>query len=151
MTLSYNAKTFLLTALVATLILGACNNNKQQQEDLQAAVIAKHDSVMAEMSTLMEKKIKIENILNRLDTIKKESPALDTAMLRLDLTKIKANLSAADEGMMTWMHNFNPDFSKKSDEEILNYLKEQQSKINAVDKSIKAVLLSSDSVLTIYK
>lgn len=140
-----------LALLGSTLVLTSCNNNKKQREDLQQAVIATHDSVMTEMGSLMENKTKIENILTNLDSLKSKNTALDTAQVRVDLTKIKTDLIAADEEMMTWMRNFSPDYTGKSDEEVVTYLKDQQTKINSVETSIKNVLFKSDSVITKYK
>ncbi len=151
MTIFKSLKNRFLVLLGVSLLFVACNNNKKHQEDLQKSVIAVHDSVMTEMGTLMEKKTEINKMLTHLDSLKSANPNLDTIQVRTDLTKVIAELASADEGMMNWMHNFNPDYTGKSHEEVMTYLDEQKVKINSVDGSIKTVILKSDSVIMKYK
>lgn len=137
--------------LVLSLGFSACTNSaKQQQEDLQTAVIAIHDTVMMDMGTLTEKRMQIDDILKRLDSLKVKNPELDTAKTRNDLTQVKTDLAAADEEMMDWMHHFDPDYTGKSHEEVMTYLNQEKEKINKVEKSFKNVIIKSDSVIKKY-
>lgn len=136
---------------VFTLIFTSCNNPKQQQEDLQNSVIAVHDSVMADMGKLMEKKAQLNGIMSHLDSLKISRPALDTAKLKVEFNQTIEQLASADDQMMDWMHGFNPDYSGKSHEEVMTYLNDQKAKINLVDRSIKRVLIKSDSLIAVYK
>jgi len=140
-----------LILLSVTLAFTACNNNKKEQERLQQTVIAAHDSVMADMNTLMEKKIQLNFILAHLDSLKTKNISLDTAKIHTDITQVKTELAAADDEMMAWMHNFNPDYTGKSQDEIISYLHGQKEKISSVEKSFKKVIVKSDSVITKYK
>lgn len=140
-----------LILLSVTLAFTACNNNKKEQERLQQTVIMAHDSVMADMNTLMEKKMQLNFILAHLDSLKTINVSLDTAKVRTDLTQVKTELAAADDEMMAWMHNFNPDYTGKSHDEIISYLNDQKEKISSVEKSFKKVIVKSDSVITKYK
>ncbi|HTN21169.1 MAG TPA: hypothetical protein VL125_11865 [Pelobium sp.] len=140
-----------LILLCLTLVFTACNNNKKEQESLQSAVIMAHDSVMADMNTLMEKKLQLNFILAHLDSLKTKNVSLDTAKVRTDLTQVKTELATADDEMMAWMHNFNPDYTGKSHDEIISYLNDQKEKISSVEKSFKRVIFKSDSVITKYK
>lgn len=153
MKLSNLLKQTIFGAVVIAMSLTACNNSnpKKEQEDLQKAVISAHDTVMAEMSTLMEKKMAINKILTGMDSLKAINANLDTAKVRTELTQLKTDLAVADEQMMTWMHNFDPDYEGKSHEEIMNYLNDQKDKINVVEKSFKSVIIKSDSVISKYK
>ena len=144
-------KPTILGLLCLILALTACNNHKKQQENLQQSVIAIHDSVMMDMGALMEKKIAANKILTQLDSLKSKKTNLDTAKVRTDLTQVIKELASADDGMMTWMNNFNPDYTGKSHEEVMDYLNGQKLKIKAVDSAIKSILFKSDSVIKRYQ
>ncbi|WP_017259233.1 hypothetical protein [Pedobacter arcticus] len=144
-------KPTILGLLCLTFAFTACNNHKKQQEDLQQSVIAVHDSVMMDMGALMEKKIAANKMLTQLDSLKSKKTSLDTAKVRTDLTQVIKELASADDAMMTWMHNFNPDYTGKSHEEVMDYLNDQKLKINAVDSAIKSIIFKSDSVISKYR
>lgn len=139
-----------LALISLAIIFTACNSNKQQQEDLQKSVIAVHDSVMTDMNTVMEKKMAITKLLTHIDSLKAKNTSLDTVQARIELTQTVKDLAAADEEMMNWMHNFNPDYTGKSHEEVMTYLNDQKVKINSVESSIKKAIAKSDSVIVKY-
>jgi hypothetical protein len=118
--------------LLLLFVLSACDNAKQEQADLQKKVIDSHDILMVQMDEIMNKKLKLDSISANFETIKKEKPATDTAALKLSIDSLKTRLTQADEAMMSWMHQFNPDHTGKSHEEVMNYLKDQQVKIDSV-------------------
>ncbi len=153
MKLSNFLKQTFFGAVVVAMAFTACNNNnpKKEQQDLQKAVIATHDTLMTEMGTLMEKKMAVDKILDAIDSLKAKNLELDTAKVRTDLTQLKTDLAVADEQMMTWMHNFDADYEGKSHEEIMIYLNDQKDKINVVEKSFKSVIIKSDSIINKYK
>ena len=151
MTLNNTTIILAVGLIIFALALSACNNHKKQQEQLQQEVISIHDTVMKKMGTLMERKLTINHILSRLDSLKSTNSELDTAKTRTELTQIREELVSADDQMMTWMHNFNPEYTDKSHEEIMTYLNEQKEKIITVESSFKGVILKSDSVIAEYK
>ncbi len=153
MQLTNLTKHILFGVFIATLGLSACggDNPKKLQEDLQEAVIATHDSVMADMGLLMERKIQINKITRHLDSLKSVNTSLDTVQAKAELTQTVEQLAIADEGMMTWMHNFDPDYTGKSHEEIMEYLNNQKLKIDLVERSIRNVIIKSDSIIAVYK
>ena len=144
-------KNSFLTLFISILAFTACNNHKKEQECLQSAVITAHDSLMTDMNTLMEKKMQLDFVLSHLDSLKKAKPVIDTAEVRTALTKLKTDLGTANDEMMNWMHNFNPDYSCKSHYEIMQYLTEQKEKISSIEKTFKSVIIKSDSVITKFK
>lgn len=144
-------KNIALSSLGLVFIFTACNNHKKQQEDLQKEVIIIHDSVMADMGMLMEKKMHLNKIMKRLDSLKSLNMDLDTAQLKSELAQTIEQLGSADEAMMTWMHNFDPEYTGKSHEDIMDYLNNQKVKINSVDSTIKNIILKSDSIIAKYK
>ncbi len=129
----------------------ACNNSKQQHTELQAEVIAVHDTVMNQMSKLMDNKLKINDMLMHLDSLKQRNPDLDTIQLRGSFTIVRDELVAADDGMMNWMQNFKPDFAQGSQDSAMIYLNGQKDKIYEVKRSFDEAILKSDSIITKFK
>ncbi len=113
-------------------VLAACDNSKQQQADLQKKVIDSHDILMVQMDELMNKKNKLDSISANFKSLKQQDPETDTLALRSSIDSLKTTLTKADDAMMNWMHQFNPDHTGKSHEEVMNYLKEQELKIDSV-------------------
>jgi len=143
-------KTFLLFATVATLIFTACQNNEATQKALHDEVIAKHDTLMAKMDEVITNKNKLEYILTKLSTLKQEHITLDTNLLKLEIDSSKTALNIADDAMMSWMHNFNPDYSEKSHDEVIDYLNDQKHKIDSVKILFNSSLNHSNSLISKY-
>jgi hypothetical protein len=143
-------KTFLLFATVATLIFTACQNNEATQKALHDEVIAKHDTLMAKMDEVITNKNKLESILTKLSTLKQEHITLDTNLLKLEIDSSKTALNIADDAMMSWMHNFNPDYSEKSHDEVIDYLNDQKHKIDSVKILFNSSLNHSNSLISKY-
>ena len=118
--------------LLVLFVLSACNNSKQEQADLQKKVIDNHDILMVQMDEIMNKKTKLDSISANFVSIKNEKPDTDTSALKLSIDSLKSSLTKADEAMMNWMHQFNPDHTGKSHEEVMSYLNDQQVKIDSV-------------------
>ncbi|RKD13818.1 hypothetical protein BCY91_09670 [Pelobium manganitolerans] len=134
-------------ALIA-IALGACNQSqKKTQDDLQQSVIASHDSLMNQMSTLMEKKMQLNYLVAHLDSLKAKNPSLDTADLRVQLNDAANHLAKADEDMMAWMHEFSPEYDGKSEDEVITYLKGEQEKLNNLENAFKQAIVHSDSLV----
>ena len=136
--------------IMIALTLQACNNNKQAEQDLQKQVIAKHDSIMTNMDLLMLNKSKLNKISENLNLLKSKEPTLDTFDLKQNITNAKASLIATDDAMMNWMNNFNPDYTGKSHQEILDYLNNQKVKIDAVEKAFNQSISNSNSIILKY-
>lgn len=118
-----------------TLSLYGCNNEKKQQDELYEEVMAIHDEVMPQMSTLMkiEKNLKAQVELNLNDSL-----AIDSAKLDL-LNEVSNKVKKANESMMDWMHNFKQVEDGTPHGEVMKYLKEQKESISKVkDEMIAA-------------
>ena len=137
-------KTYYVMAAVA-LLFAACTNSKENQDKLKKDVIAKHDTLMMQMDVLMAKKEKLDSI--NYHAVKAGNAELDTLKMHMDADSIKSRLMRADEAMMHWMHQFEPDFSGKTDAQIEEYLKEQQNKIDSVEVLFKKAISQADSLL----
>lgn len=119
--------TFLITLGLVS-FLSACQNDKAIQDTLQKEVLDEHDTVMARMDDLNESQLKLDQLKSNF----KNMNAMDTASLSLSIDSAKQALSQADEAMMQWMHQFSPDYTNMSNEQIINYLKQQRKSIDSV-------------------
>ena len=140
-------KISILLLLCSLVIFSACENEKAIQEKLQKTVLDEHDIVMARMDELNESQLK-------LDQIKKDFPNLnnaDTASLSASIDSVKKELSNADEAMMTWMHNFNPDYTGMSHEAVVNYLNQQRKSIDSVKVLFDNSLSRSKAIISKYQ
>lgn len=128
-----------------------CDNNKEDQKKLQKQVIDKHDVLMARMDLILQNKRKLDSIYLNMNTLKSENSSLDTNKLKQNIDSKKAALTLADEAMMDWMHNFNPDYTGKSHQQIIDYLKNQEVKIDSVKTLFDQSLSNSGIIISKYK
>lgn len=129
----------------------ACNNDKEEQQKLQKLVIDKHDVLMAKMDSLTENQLRLDSIILKYKEIKVENPTLDSQTLVAQIDSAKSLLNNADEAMMNWMHQFNPDYTGKSSAEIFEYLKKQEQKIDSVKTLFDKSLANSNALIQQYK
>src|SRR6476469_5203207 len=132
----------LLILLFCTIVIGACVNTKQQEQELQKQVIAKHDTIMKKMDIVLLNKSKIDSII--------KNPNQNTATQNQNLIKSKTDLAAADDAMMDWMNKFNPDYSGKSHREIMDYIKDQKIKIDSIETLFNKTILNSNALIAQY-
>jgi hypothetical protein len=109
--------------------LSACDKKPDNQKVMIDEVMAIHDEVMPKMDEIMSLK-------SSLDSVSKVSP--DSLKAR----ELSTALETADNEMMDWMEEYNPDLMKgKSAEEITKYYADEKAKITTVktltDKSIE--------------
>lgn len=136
--------------LILFFFLAACNNTKQEQANLQKEVIDNHDVLMVKMDNIMNNKLKLDSLKANLKSIIQKYPATDTAALKLSIDSLKTELTNADEAMMNWMHQFNPDHSGKSHEEVMAYLNDQKVKIDSVKTLFDQSLSKSEQQISKY-
>lgn len=147
---SINKKS-LLWLIVAAFSLSNCNNQNPSQKELQSEVMGVHDSLMLKMEATMSNNSALSLIKSKLDSLKTINPGLDTTKISTEIKTVSAQLTAADDAMMKWMNNFNPDYTGKSKSEIIDYLKNQKLKIDSVKTLYQQSLSKSDSLLSKYK
>lgn len=97
---------------------------------LYESVMAVHDEVMPEISTM--------NKLKR--RIKKVDPSSSQS---LDLLK---RLEDADEGMMSWMAEFKLNKKANASDQVI-YLKEEQLRIEKVSKDMRSIIIDVKAYL----
>ena len=96
-------KNLILLTLPLLTLLGCTEGNSPeelQQQELEATVMAKHDSAMAQMGDIFKLR---RNLQALRDTLSAHGP--DSAALQA-LEQQVAGLEAADEAMMVWMRNY---------------------------------------------
>jgi hypothetical protein len=57
-------------------------------------------------------------------------------------------LAAAEEAMENWMHNFEPDVTNKSHDQIIKYFSDQKKGIMSVDSQMNAAITESTKYLS---
>lgn len=122
-----------LLFLIAIVSLGfwACGENKQLKSETRAweGVMAVHDSIMPEMSTINRHKRQLKPILED-STFLTRHPELESI-----ITQTVRQLSMAENGMMDWMAEVKSPQKlrdSKSHEEIMVYLSTELQKIEIV-------------------
>ena len=124
------------TAISIALILFGCTNKKTDSKAAFDELIKAHDKVMGADEQLMNNKMQLDTLLKQAEFTGK-----DTA--KLLITK----LTLADSTMETWMHNFDPDHTGKSDDETLTYMNSQKKQIMTIDSQINAAVTESNKYL----
>jgi hypothetical protein len=121
--------------LLLPFIFAACADKKAQQKAALDSVIKVHDKVMGEDEQLMKNKM-------LLDSLAKHNPALkDSAMI------YTAKITMADSAMDTWMHQFDPEMTGKTDEQKSTYLSQQKKLIIGIDAQSTTALTASGNYL----
>ncbi|MEO5911866.1 MAG: hypothetical protein ABIP95_13330 [Pelobium sp.] len=136
---------------IFTLFLYSCKDKKAEQKQLQEEVMKVHDELMMEMGKLMENKKELNTLSINMDSLKMKNASLDTAQLQQKIQVTNLGLTKADDAMMAWMNNFNPDYTGKSQDEIMSYLKDEKVKIDSVKTLFKKSLSTSGAILIQYK
>jgi len=96
-----------------------------------------HDEVMPKLSQISDLKGRIEEQMNAsVDSITVAS-----------WTALMEDLDAADEAMWVWMRQFNSDLEELPLAEVLEYLQEEQKKIDGVADMINGSIAKAEERL----
>jgi hypothetical protein len=131
-------KKILIIAFIS-LILSACSDGKKQEKDLLNNILKVHDKLMGNDDALMKNKMQLDSLL--------KLPAKDTAE-KVNMKAIDMKLASAEEAMENWMHNFEPDVTNKSHDEIMKYYNNQKKGIMSVDSQMNAAITESSKYLS---
>lgn len=129
-------KKLLLAAVTGSILFSSCADPKQKQKSLLDDIIKSHDELMKDDAKAQMNKLK-------LDTLLKQKPALKD-----QITFMSAELVQADSSMEDWMHNFNPDYNGKSNEEVETYLNDQKKKLSQVDAQLKTATQKANQFIS---
>jgi hypothetical protein len=130
--MNFSLKNASLFAFGAFLL--GCNTAPEQEQQApvavaEEAVMAQHDSLMAQTSQLYELKAKL---------VATKSPAIGPYL---------RGLQAADNVMMAWMHQYQAPDSTQAVDQRLAYFQQQQQILEAVDKQQRGTIDSATAFL----
>jgi inactivated superfamily I helicase len=126
----------------------------KQQADYKATrdqVIKVHDVVMADHGKVVDQQLKLGEMLKNMSAVKANNPQLDTLKEKDSISVVRDRLNVAEEAMNTWMHEFEPDVTGKSNDEAVAYFEAEKLKIQQVDSLFKAELKRAEAYLSKFK
>ena len=126
----------------------------KQQADYKATrdqVIKVHDVVMADHGKVVDQQLKLGEMLKNMSAVKANNPQLDTLKEKDSIAVVRDRLNVAEEAMNTWMHEFEPDVTGKSNDEAVAYFEAEKLKIQQVDTLFKAELKRAEAYLSKFK
>ncbi|MBC6426157.1 MAG: hypothetical protein GDA51_06750 [Ekhidna sp.] len=129
--------------LIFILFVFSCQSDKRSEvAELKNVVIAIHDEVMPKIGEL--RRIR-RDLMLQADSLKMSDSTGAAALL------IAADeIASANEGMMDWMRNYDPEF-EGSDEEVKAYFEDQKIAIQKVKKNMESSLADGKKVAAVYK
>jgi hypothetical protein len=136
--------------MLLILALASC----KQQSDYKATrdeVIKVHDVVMADHGKVVDQQLKLEEMLKNMSALKAQHAEIDTIKEKDSITIVRDRLNVAEEAMNTWMHEFEPDVTGKSNEEAITYFEAEKRKIQQVDTLFKSELKRAAAYLSKFK
>lgn len=131
----------MLTLMIA---LAGCGGASQQQEqsvenetemseaDLKAQVMKLHDEVMPKMGELRDTRKKLSALA--------DSVIVSDSAMAAKYSELADNIELANEAMMEWMRNFDPNYAGSPEENEKEYLKRQLEGIESVKKHMNESL-----------
>lgn len=108
-----------------------------RQDSLYQKVMLIHDNAMMLMSDVSS--------LNR--KIKKMSGLREDLETKEEIQQASQELEAANESMMDWMRNFDPDLETLSHEETMKYLEREKEKIEEIKKKMESAIKNAEDLL----
>lgn len=130
-------KKLFYTTLVV-LSFTACANPKKEEKASQDDVFKLHEKTMADDEKAMINKMKLDTVIHKLDSLKTN---------KQEVAKLSTNLIAADDAMSNWMKNFNPDYTGKSHDDVMKYLREQKLQVKQIDSLLLDATKQSEQYL----
>jgi len=133
-------------ALLISVALFGCTDEKKQEKALLDSIIATHDKVMGKDDQLMKNKMKLDTLLKT-----KLTGVADTAEEKKQLMGLNIQLTQAEDAMENWMQKFDPDQKGKSHQQKMDYLNAQKTQVNGIDSAINAAINASSNYLNSLK
>ncbi len=133
------------------LFFAACKDTKKDEKKLEAEVMEMHEKVMGDGETAMQNKMKLDTLVMKKDSVKKAFPAMDTSTENKTMRLLSSRILKADDAMSDWMHQYNPDFSGKTHQEVMDYLAQQKKTVGQINTQYKTVIRLSNQYLLKFK
>ncbi|RYY07265.1 MAG: hypothetical protein EOP43_03770 [Sphingobacteriaceae bacterium] len=140
-----------LYLLMLIIFLAACKDPQKEEKILENQVMDLHEKVMADGETALQNKMKMDTLILKKDSVKTVFPNLDTSAENKNMRNLSQQILKADDKMSDWMHNYNPDFSGKSHQQIIDYLEQQKNQVTQISGQYKAVIAASNQYLLKFK
>lgn len=140
-----------LIIIAFVLILSACKDNKKEEKALENQVMDLHEKVMAAGETAIQNKMKMDTLMLKKDSVETVYPSLDTSAENKTMHNLSTEIVKADDKMSDWMHNYNPDFSGKPHQEVMDYLAQQKKIVSQINTEYNSVIQLSNQYLLKYK
>jgi len=128
-----------------TLVEFACSNPKQEKVDqLKSQAIEVHDEVMPRMDEIQAVNIELKKM--------RENIANDTSdqaeALRAEMSEHIRSLGDADEAMMSWMNQYDPNYEKEHPlDSAVSYYEQQTKSIADVKEQMEASITEGKALL----
>ena len=114
-----------------------CTSDECLKQQAYDKLIAVHDEVMPKLSYISELKSKLEEKMTRVED------SVEAQKYR----EIMVALDVADESMWVWMRAFNSDIEPMPIEDAMDYLKEEQEKIDMVAEKINSSIKNAEAAI----
>lgn len=133
--------------VICTAITMGCKSGPDYKA-VRQEVMDLHDKVMEDGEKAMKNRMILDTLSKfKLKAIKASQTDIDTASEKKNITLLIAKLTKADDNMMDWMHDFDPDIEGKNNEEAVKYFQGEMTKIKKLDSEYKQALNESDAYL----
>ena len=133
---------FVLTALF---FITSCGDRKDTEQDqLLKKVMEVHDEIMPKMSDLMKYTKQLKAQIDELT----EAGDVENKDKIEELKKAVQDLENSHDGMMSWMREFDRNFEGKVQEEVMEYLNDQMTKIETVGLQTNEALKNAEKLLS---
>lgn len=133
-----------LCLFVALILITGCSGGSKdkKEKEMQEEVMAIHDEIMPKMSRL-------EQLSQKLDSVKKSMSKKGKASAS-KIEKIeeqKEALSEAHKSMMKWMRNYEKPSDTMAHEDVMEYLEEEKKKIQDVKNKFTTSIQQAEETL----
>jgi hypothetical protein len=140
----------MLCLLALTALLYSCGQKADYKTE-RDNVMKFHDVVMEDHALLLANQMKLDSMLKNLSAVQKKYPAIDTAKEKIVITIALESLKHAEEQMNTWMQQFEPDVTGKSENDAVAYFKAERLKIEKIDSLYKGQIKASNQYLAQFR
>ena len=125
----------------------SCGEKKQTESKTDALldkVMAVHDDVMPSMMDISKLKKEVNAKIEELAA----AGDAENAQKIDELKKAFSDLESSQQGMRNWMKEFDRNFEGRVEEEVLDYLNDQMTKIENVSQAMKSAIKNAEEILS---
>lgn len=137
----------LIIIILVIALSGACQTNQKEngKNQLRNEVIEIHDEIMPEMQTTYNLR---KRLTEKLDSIQHVDSEQEIEPVKNEIEVAIQKLNEANQNMMQWMRNFNPDFQGEQEDEKMAYYQIEKDKIVEVQDQFSKAILQAEETLT---